>query len=309
MPEHKTLDHHRAAPTPPHHAVRDELTRVLTSAAFGGSSRKCAFLSYVVTQALAGYGARTTAYDIAIHVFGRDERFDPQADPLVRIAARRVRDALDQYYLSNGRNDPVRISIPKGHYVPVFQSAGSDAAAASRAATGNAVSPRMGARLRLAALVMMVVLPLGGALVLEDYRLPPRDGAVSVPAAGTTAQRIRLAVTPIRNFADNARLEGLASAVTEQLQGSLCCGPNFERAIDLDGADLFLEGSVHPRGSDVQVQLLLRSGATARIIWTNSYVLDLDPRAGHIDTDLAMRVAQELSSMASLRAGLSARMY
>ncbi|MHA2371061.1 MAG: hypothetical protein ACXADX_19770, partial [Candidatus Hodarchaeales archaeon] len=38
----------------------------------------------------------------------------------VRILAQRLRRALDQYYLSQGSEDPIRIEIPKGSYVPVF---------------------------------------------------------------------------------------------------------------------------------------------------------------------------------------------
>ena len=70
-------------------AAREALGRILASEAFVASPRKSRFLSYVVEQTLAGRGGHITAYDIAVQVFERDERFDPQTDPLVRIAARR----------------------------------------------------------------------------------------------------------------------------------------------------------------------------------------------------------------------------
>ncbi len=41
-------------------------------------------------------------------------------DPIVRVEAGRLRRALEYYYLTEGRNDPVRIKIPKGSYVPEF---------------------------------------------------------------------------------------------------------------------------------------------------------------------------------------------
>ena len=56
-------------------------------------------------------------------VFGRDDSFDPQTDPVVRLEARRLRRALEHYYLTAGRDDPIRIEIPKGGYAPVCEHA------------------------------------------------------------------------------------------------------------------------------------------------------------------------------------------
>ncbi|MGO7917282.1 hypothetical protein ACC702_38380, partial [Rhizobium ruizarguesonis] len=41
-------------------------------------------------------------------------------DPVVRIEAGRLRRSLERYYLVAGQQDPVRIDIPKGGYVPTF---------------------------------------------------------------------------------------------------------------------------------------------------------------------------------------------
>jgi len=41
-------------------------------------------------------------------------------DPIVRVEAGRLRRALEHYYLTAGKNDPVRLKIPKGSYVPTF---------------------------------------------------------------------------------------------------------------------------------------------------------------------------------------------
>ena len=51
-----------------------------------------------------------------------EREFDPQVDPIVRVEAGRLRRALEHYYLTAGKNDPVRIEIPKGGYVPTFQT-------------------------------------------------------------------------------------------------------------------------------------------------------------------------------------------
>jgi adenylate cyclase len=42
-------------------------------------------------------------------------------DPIVRVEAGRLRRALEHYYLTAGKKDPVRIKIPKGGYVPTFR--------------------------------------------------------------------------------------------------------------------------------------------------------------------------------------------
>jgi adenylate cyclase len=96
------------------------LERVVASPDFAASDRARRFLRYVVEETLAGRAERIKAFSVAVEVFGRDESFDPQNDPVVRIEAGRLRRAMEHYYLLSGRNDPVVIEVPKGGYVPVF---------------------------------------------------------------------------------------------------------------------------------------------------------------------------------------------
>ena len=44
-----------------------------------------------------------------------------QHDPVVRIEAAKLRRRLESYYLIAGQEDPIRIDIPKGTYVPTFE--------------------------------------------------------------------------------------------------------------------------------------------------------------------------------------------
>ncbi|BCH25666.1 adenylate cyclase [Mesorhizobium sp. L-8-3] len=104
-------------------AVRDALARILESPDFDATDRIRRFLSYVVDETLKGRPDRIKAYSIATSVFGRDETFDPQVDSIVRIVAGRMRRSLERYYLTGGKDDPLRIRIPKGSYVPVFEDA------------------------------------------------------------------------------------------------------------------------------------------------------------------------------------------
>ena len=105
-------------PTP--EAIRVQLERILESAEFRASDKQRKFLSFVVDETLEGRASQLKGYTIAVAVYGRTEGFDPQVDPIVRVEAGRLRRALEHYYLTAGKNDPVRIKIPKGGYVPTF---------------------------------------------------------------------------------------------------------------------------------------------------------------------------------------------
>lgn len=101
-------------------AVRAELARIVGSPRFDATERNRRFLTYVVEEALAGRSERIKAYTIATEVFGRDSKFDPQFDSIVRIEAGRLRRALERYYLTDGRTSGLRIDIPRGGYAPAF---------------------------------------------------------------------------------------------------------------------------------------------------------------------------------------------
>ena len=103
--------------------ARAALRHVLQSLQFEASERNRRFLEYVVEETLAGRAERIKAYSIATVVFGRDANFDPQLDPVVRMEARRLRRSLERFYLTEGRNSPIRLAMPKGGYVPEFQNA------------------------------------------------------------------------------------------------------------------------------------------------------------------------------------------
>jgi hypothetical protein len=85
------------------------------------SPQLAGFLRYVVERTLAGEESGIKAYSVAVDVFGRPQNFDPQSDPIVRVQARRLRSLLDQYYREAGADAAIRIALPVGRYVPVFE--------------------------------------------------------------------------------------------------------------------------------------------------------------------------------------------
>lgn len=96
--------------------IRAQLERILASGSFSNAPILSRFLRYVVECCIDGQETPPKEYTIGVEVFHRGETFDPGADTIVRVHARRLRARLARYYKNEGRDDPVRITIPKGHY-------------------------------------------------------------------------------------------------------------------------------------------------------------------------------------------------
>ena len=103
-------------------SVRQQLERLCRSAEFADSPRAVQFLRFVVEEALAGRTDELSQRVLAEQVFGSGAGFDPSTDPIVRMQAGRVRRALEHYYLTVGKHDPIAISLPRGTYVPAFEA-------------------------------------------------------------------------------------------------------------------------------------------------------------------------------------------
>ena len=100
--------------------VEEELERLLASKAFSRAGRLRRFLEYVVREQLAGGSCRLKEYDIGVVVFDRGPGFDPRTHTIVRVQAIKLRKRLQAYFRNEGATEPIRISIPKGSYRPVF---------------------------------------------------------------------------------------------------------------------------------------------------------------------------------------------
>jgi len=81
------------------------------------------FLTYIVKEMLANKSERIKEYSIAIEVLNKPVNFNPKINGVVRVHARRLRDALQIYYEDFGKYDACIISIPKGRYIPLIQTA------------------------------------------------------------------------------------------------------------------------------------------------------------------------------------------
>jgi hypothetical protein len=103
-------------------AKLNALGQVLDAIREHGDTNATRILSYIVTESIEGRASRIKAYTIAQDVLHRGSDFDPGTDSIVRVEMKRLRDTLEHYYATTGKDDPVRIEIPKGRYIPVFVS-------------------------------------------------------------------------------------------------------------------------------------------------------------------------------------------
>jgi serine/threonine-protein kinase len=115
-------------------ARQQQLDRILSSATFRQVDRLKRFLSFIVRESLEGRGDQLKEYVVGVQVFDKDSSFDPRADPIVRVQARRLRARLGRYYREEGGNDATVIELPKGGYAPVFRP--REAAASGRRSMG-----------------------------------------------------------------------------------------------------------------------------------------------------------------------------
>jgi tetratricopeptide (TPR) repeat protein len=115
--------HNEANGDPPSsESIEEQLARILKSETFAGSARLQAFLEFTVRQHLKGNAEALKEYSIALEVFRKPPTYDPSFDSTVRSAAVRLREKLKEYYAGEGRNDPLLIDLPGGHYIPRFTS-------------------------------------------------------------------------------------------------------------------------------------------------------------------------------------------
>jgi Tol biopolymer transport system component len=136
--------------TPPlsHESILAELEKILSSSAFTGAERSRTLLKFLVEQTVNDRADHLKEYTIGAEALGKGDSFDPRTDPIVRAEASRLRGRLERYYAVEGQADSVTVVLPKGSYVPRFESRVPQAAAAGPASAG-AASARSARRVRL----------------------------------------------------------------------------------------------------------------------------------------------------------------
>ncbi|MGQ3037588.1 MAG: hypothetical protein ACT6RB_08885, partial [Neoaquamicrobium sediminum] len=174
---------------PPADQVLDALERILASDVFARSERARDLLRYLVEQDVAGNADRLKGFSIGVDVFHKDDQFDPATDTVVRVQAGRLRDLLQQYYEGDGAADPLRISVPRGSYVPEYHVADPAVACVASEATteqddvGKTANRRA---LPFLAIGFLLLAVLGGVVGYRSFA-PPSPGSADVQGARRAA--------------------------------------------------------------------------------------------------------------------------
>jgi len=100
--------------------VRREVEILLTSKHFSRSEKQSSLLNYLCEKWIEGNAEQLSEYQLALEVFHRRADHSGAEDSIVRVQAHELRRRLNEYYLAEGKDRPVRIEIPKGSYRPQF---------------------------------------------------------------------------------------------------------------------------------------------------------------------------------------------
>lgn len=261
-------------------AIRDQLSTVLQSAVFARAERLRRFLKYVVHETLAGRADGLNQYAVGMDVFDRDESFDPTIDAIVRVEAGRLRSKLLEYYAELGRDDLIRIELPKRSYAATFQQRSEidDSRSLANAEFEREVFSR-------------------------------KDLAGAVEQSEPT-----IAVLPFLNLSPDPDQEYFADGVSEDLITDLSKLPGISvisrhstfaykgSAVTVQqvcgelGANLVLEGSVRKVGNRVRITAQLIEGSNGHHLWAQRYDRDLEDIF-----EIQDEVNQKIVSACSLR--------
>lgn len=242
--------------------IRSQLEKILSSGDFDASDRNRQFLRYIVEETLAGRADRIKAYSIATVVFGRGTGFDPQLDSIVRIEAGRLRRSLERYYLTAGANDRLRITIPKGTYVPLFTEADNESARhVPEARDGNP------------------------AILVGTFE---GDTGASEPQF-LMRGFVRELIVGLTRFRD---ILVFGAATSSRLRGE-----SRDRIAAETGADFVLDGSIRQVENRLVAEALLMETASGRYVWANRFdrpigTVDLTMIRDEIANEVVRTIAQ-----------------
>ncbi len=278
------------APVPSSDAVRAELEKICSSAAFSSASRLKKLLTFLVTQSLAGNVLKESIVGVA--VFGRDPGYDPKQDSIVRTEVRRLRAKLLEYYGAEGAHDSVFIDLPKGSYAPVFR--GKDVPPPVLAAPDPRHGPTWPVRAGIAAGVLVVAVLVAGYYGMHWTRAPQ--------AALSRAQafpRRSVAVLDFRNLTAHPDSEWLSGAVPEMLRADLAAGERIRTVPGENISRMESELSLRPVSSPSRETLYaIRRNLGADVVVWGSYA-DLGSQGG-VRVDIWAQDAQSGDVIASI---------
>ncbi len=272
---------------PEQQEVRDALGRIVASAGFAGAGRLSSFLTYLVERTLSGETDRLKESVLGVEVFQRSTEYDPRTDPIVRVEARRLRSRLEEFYAGAGKDESVRIELPKGGYVPAFGKRVAAPVAAAVPAVPIAPKPPT-------VEVESAPMPRGWKLVgiiagLAVVGISLGYWQTSYMRRVRQAPLATVAVLPFANVGGVAENEYFSQGLTEEIMDRLARVQGLKvisrtvmaqfkgRDAALDevagrvNASMVLEGSVRRQGERLRVTARLANPKDGSTVWSQTY--------------------------------------
>ena len=268
--------------TPSADDVRRQLARIVESGEFTSRPKLQAFLEFVVAETLAGRGNRIKGFTVGHAVYRETVEADPDNSTIVRVEAGRLRRRLASYYQTSGAEDPVRITVPKGTYTPVFAWKNEEPELSS-----TEISYKQGRKKTAIAVSLTIATVL--LFVMAYGNLNPAQNAMPVTDPTPGPNRPYIAVLPMEPVSGDADEERLASGFVESMITDLSKISTVsvmahtstlemaERPFEFDqlrteyGATHILRGSLEKSAAVLRMNLQLVDTATSQIVWAERF--------------------------------------
>ncbi len=245
----------------PAEAVRRQLDRLLASPTFANARKLSSFLAFAVAAYLDGTEVKESI--IGVEVYGREATYNPKTDSIVRAEATRLRSKLREYYETDGKQDQIRIDLPKGTYRVVVEFASEQGMDRTPLSAGPlperpAAGRRRWALAGAAGLILLIAL----AVALLEW-------------GHVTPQKHRIALIPSETAGSDAALDSLADHLNNALLQALLNAPEWSvvrTAAGQAGDEPFRLNSSLKRGANGSVRVVLELVRTAdgSILWTDT---------------------------------------
>ena len=95
--------------------------RIVASQCFIKAPQLRDILLYLTRRALEDNPSGISEHEVGCKVLGRRPDFNPNEDNIVRVQVRHLRKKLEDYFSTEGRDESILLTIPKGAYLPRFE--------------------------------------------------------------------------------------------------------------------------------------------------------------------------------------------
>jgi len=237
--------------------IKTQAARILSCGAMLRSPMVAGLFRYLLAESLKGKADELKQSRIALEYFKLKPDYDAANNPIVRVAASRLRLALEKFYIGQGLGDLLRIELPKGGYALRFRST---------AGTAVGKSPVLG------------LLEFAGLGLKGGWEWFPKLLAEEFCVAMSGIRPLRLLGPFPRRGREGEPMDA------HQLRAS-------------QPVDFILDGSVQKQDRELVIRYRLLEGADGTHLWARKHVMLADsPDFRGFEERLIREVALELGS-------------